>query len=65
MAIWIYVKQQKGLYFTTFYKSQSKEFQTLPEDRLVDSISRDELFVKSEDEMRFESMIISSFDSLH
>ena len=45
--------------------SESEEFQTLPEDRLVDLISRDELFVKSEDEVRFESMIISSFDSLH
>ena len=45
--------------------SESEKFQTLPEDRLVDLISRDELFVKSEDEVRFESMIISSFDSLH
>ena len=45
--------------------SESEKFQTLPEDRLVDLVSRDELFVKSEDEVRFESMIISSFDSLH
>ena len=33
--------------------SESEKFQTLPEDRLVDLISRDGLFVKSEDEVRF------------
>ena len=34
--------------------SESEEFENLSKDQLIDFISRDELFVKSEDEVRFQ-----------
>lgn len=36
--------------------SESEEFENLTKDQLIDLISRDELFVKSEDEVRFRAV---------